>query len=156
MKEIVLFLIPGILEATGIIALSLSLAGAVLRWSRIIAPAIGMAVIMYLVRSIQEAPGLHMIIGILMPFLFLVLTTRVNPSRAFVAAFFSILVLGIIEFGLHSMFLALSGMDPDRLYFHQGLWSILGTLQASILIGLAVLWGRLRPPEEGKWRNEPF
>lgn len=152
MKEIVLFLIPGILEVVGLLAFSLSLGRADLRWGRITAAAVCVAVIVYFVRSIPMAQGLHIIVGIILPFFLIVMATRIPPSRAFVAVFTGMLALGIIEFSLHTLFLKLSGMAPEQMYSNQLVWSALGVVQATVIICLALVIAKMKTPEEGSWK----
>ena len=80
-----LFLLQGIPEMTGLVGLSLALAGIPLRWGRIIAAGTVLALFLYFVRLLPITFGLHTIAGILLLFFLIIRATNIQPSKALIA-----------------------------------------------------------------------
>lgn len=150
--KFVLFLLQGILESAGLIGLSLALAGIPLRWERIIAAGMLLSLIIYLIRLLPLTFGLHSVAGLLLLTLFIIKTTNIPPSQAFVAVFTSFAILILLEIAINEVFFFLTNTNPSNIIADDPNWKLLGTFQAVLMIGFAFLVTRLKQPQKGVWK----
>ncbi len=150
-EKFVLFLLQGIPESSGIVALSLALAKVPLRWGRIVAAGTIMAVIAFYIRTSSFAVGLHTVAGLLLTVIIITTATRVPPTKAFVVALISIIFLGFLELfffkGLYDKFdLQITTMSKDLLQ------KLLALPQAVLLIFISLLVPRFIEPDQEAWK----
>jgi len=150
--DFLVFLIQGIPEAIGILSLSLALAGVSLRWKQVTILGILLAIIIFMIRLLPLATGLHTIAGLLINIFVLIKLTRIPLTKSFMVVLISIFTLAIVEYMIHWLFLQLSSYDPSLLMSRKILWAVLGLPQAIIMITLAVLAARLVKPKPNMWK----
>ena len=152
--SIFLFFIQSIPESMGIIALSLALARAPLRWGHIFIGGLLLAVISYIIRALPVTFGLHLPVMIFVLFLLIVKLTNLTPSKTIVVVFTSFFTLALLEYLVSGTFFAYTHMDPEQALAHEKLWSALGVTQAMILNIIALIVAHfLKPTEEGSWKQ---
>jgi len=152
LKDLLIFLLQGVPETIGTLSLSLALAGAPLRWKQITILGIFLAIIIFIVRSLPLATGLHTVAVLLVTVFILNKFTRVPLTKSFMVVLISIFSLAIVEYVIHWLFLQLSSYDLNLLMSQKILWAVLGLPQAIIIIALAVLASRLIKPKPGMWK----
>lgn len=149
-EKFVLFLLQGIPESSGIVALSLALAKVPLRWGRIVAAGTVLAVIIFFIRTSSMAVGLHTVAALLLTVIMITTSTRVPPTKAFVVALISIIFLGFLELfffkGLFDQFEPQLTMSKDLLQI------LLALPQAVLLIFISLLVPRFVKPEQEAWK----
>ena len=152
--NIFFFFIQSIPESMGIIALSLALARAPLRWGHIFIGGLLLAVISYIIRALPVTFGLHLPVMIFVLFVLIVRLTNLTPSKTIVVVFTSFFALALLEYLVSGTFFAYTHMDPEQALANEKLWSALGVTQAVILNIIALVVARfLKPTEEGSWKQ---
>lgn len=152
-EKFFLFLLQGIPESSGVVALSLALAKVPLRWGRIVAAGTLMAVIVFYIRTSSFAVGLHTVAGLLLVVIFITTTTHVPPTRAFVVALASIIFLGFLELIIIEGLFNLLKLDIQQLMLERYfLWKLLSLPQAVIMIIASLLVPRFMKPEQDAWK----
>jgi len=141
----------GIPEFTGIIALSLVLAGVELRWVRIILAATILAIIIFVIRALPLPFGLHTIIALLLLVLLITKSTYTPTAKSLVIAFASFGALALLEIGINEGFFAVTKLKQDVLDNYL-LWKLLGLPQGLLLIILALLTRKYARPVKGAWK----
>ncbi|BAF59957.1 MAG: hypothetical protein HPY89_03125 [Pelotomaculum sp.] len=152
MVKALLFLLQGIPEMMGILAFSLAFAGVPLRWGVIAAVGTVLAVIIYIIRSLPLAFGLHTAAALLLVTIIIAKTTCVPPSKSFISVFASFSILVTLELIIHEFFFFLTKQDPQAVISNYLLWKLIGLPQAFLMIILALLIARLKTPVEGAWK----
>ena len=152
MFDFVLFLMQGIPESMGLIAITMALAGSPLRWGRIMAAGTVMALIIYLIRLLPITFGLHTVAAMLLLALFIIKTTNVPATSIFLGIFAGCAILAILETAIFEAFVFFTKADPGKVISNKLLWTELGMLHSFILIFLAIAFARLKPPEEATWK----
>ncbi|MEW5953685.1 MAG: hypothetical protein AB1815_08100 [Bacillota bacterium] len=152
MNSSLLFFVQGIPEMAGFTALSLALAGVPLRWGRIVAIGLFLAVVIFLIRSLPFAFGLHMIAGALLAVVIIAKGTSVSLPKSFLVVFVSGIILAFLEWIIHESLFALIRLNLQTVLENELLWTLLGLPQAVILLLLAVLIARFRKSVPDKWR----
>ncbi len=147
-----MFLLQGIPELSGIIALSLALAKAPLRWGRIIALGTGMAVIIFFIRTSSFAAGLHTVATLLLMAILITTATRVPPTKAFVVASISIIILGFLEMIIFRIYFALKILEPQLTMSSDLLQRLLALPMDAIIIFVALLIPRFMTPKQDVWK----
>ncbi len=142
----------GIPEFSGIIALSLALARVPLRWERIIAAGAALAVIIYFIRTLSFAVGLHTIASLLLAVVLITTATYVPPTKAFVVVSVSIITLAFMELILLKIFFALVKLEPQQVMSNVLYWKLLTLPQAVIMILIALMVPQFMKPEQGAWK----
>lgn len=150
--NIVLPLLQGILESMGIISCSLVLLRIPLLWQRISILAVVMTTIIYLIKAMPLTYGIHLLAAILCLFFYIIKATTASPSKAFLAVFASVVILSILELGIHEIIFTFSSLDPVTSMEDDTLWSKLGMVQAIILNLIALIISRFLKPVAGKWK----
>lgn len=146
-----MFLLQGIPETAGVIALSLALLRVPLRWKRIIAAGTLLALILFAVRSLPFTFGLHLIVGLLLLVIAINKTTNISTTKIFVAVFVSFCSLALLELIMSEIF-TLAKLDINAIITgNYLLWKLLGLAQAFILIVSALLISKFRKPVENTW-----
>jgi len=147
-----LFLLQGIPEMVGTIGLSLALAGIPLRWGRILLTGTVLAMLIYLIRLLPIAFGLHSVAGLLLLTLFILQTTNIPPSRIFISVFASFTILTMLEIAVHEAFFFVTKLNSREVIDNYPLWIELGMPQAILLIVFAFLAARFKQSQEGAWK----
>ncbi|MDD3890017.1 MAG: hypothetical protein PHT79_12330 [Syntrophomonadaceae bacterium] len=150
--NIVLSLLQGILESMGIISCSLALLRIPLLWQRISMLAIVMTTIIYLIKAMPLTYGIHLLVAILCLFFYIIKATNASPSKAFLAVFMSVVILSVLELGIHEVFFTLTSFDLVKFMENDIWWNILGMVQAIILNLIALIISRFFKPVVGKWK----
>ena len=152
-EEILLFLVPGVLEIAGIIALSLALGAVPFRWGRIFSAGLVLTIVVYIIRHLPGVlPFTHMIVEILILVLVIAKVTKVPLSKSFVIVFASVALLAILEQLITELFLWISRMNINSLISDNVLWFSAGLLQALIMINAAVIASRYIKPDPDAWK----
>lgn len=152
MEKFLLFLLQGIPELSGVIALSLALAKVPLRWGRIIAAGTVLAVIMFIIRTSSFAAGLHTVAALLFTVIIITIATGVPPTKAFVVALISSIILAFLELIIHEILFSLLKLEPQQVIENNVLWTLLGLPQAVIIIFIALLPARFMTPRQDVWK----
>lgn len=150
--ETLLFFLQGIPEIAGIVACSLALARVKLRWGIIFVFAGILTVVIYIIRNLPVTFGLHTVAGILLCALFMVLFTKVSPSKAFTVVFASGAVLALLELVVNTLFTFLRS-ETGRFISNGDMWMSAGFTQAFIMIVIALAIARFGKPMEGMWKE---
>ncbi len=151
--DLLAFFLQGTLEMTGLIALSLALAGVPLRWKRIVPAGVALAVIIYVLRQLPVPFGVHTIAGLLLIVFFIAKSTNVSATRSFVVVFISGVTLALLELLIVESLFALTKIEADVAVSKNVMWSLFGLPQALILIFLALLVARYKKPVQGAWKR---
>lgn len=148
-EKFLLFLLQGIPESSGIIALSLALAKVPLRWGRIIAGGTILAVVIFIIRTFSSTFGLHTVAALLLTVVLITSTTRVPPTKAFVVVSISVIILGVLERIIIFEILFPPGkLEPQIVASNYLLEKLIYLPQAAIMIFLALLVSRVMIPEQ--------
>ncbi len=132
--------------------MSLALAGVPLRWKQITILSIMLAVIIFTIRLLPLATGLHTVAVLLITVFVLNKLTRIPLTKSFMVVLISIFTLALVEYIIHGLFLQLSSYDLSLLMSRKILWAVLGLPQVMIMIALAVLAARVIKPRPGTWK----
>ncbi len=151
-EKFLLFLLQGVPESSGVIALSLALAKVPLRWGRIIATGMVLAVIVFFIRTSSFAAGLHTVAVLLFTVILITIATDVPPTKAFVVALISSIILAFLELIIHEIIFSLLKLEPQRVIENDVLWTLLGLPQAVIMILIALLTTRFLTPRQDAWK----
>lgn len=151
-EKFLLFLLQGIPESSGIVALSLALAKVPLRWGLIIATGTILAVIMFFIRTSSSAAGLHTVAGLLLTVIIITIITRVPPTKAFIVVLISIIFLGFLELIITGVLFTLLKLEPQQVISNYLIWKLLSLPQAAIIIFVALLIPRFMIPEQDEWK----
>jgi hypothetical protein len=152
MIDFLLFLLQGIPEIAGVIALSLAIAGVTLRWKIIVPMGTVLVVIVFILRNLPFTFGLHTVICLLLAVVFIVKATRVLLSKSLIAIFLALTVLAVLELIIHEAFFAFTQIDPQVYVAKSLFWVLLGLPQALLMIVIALLAARIKKPAEGMWK----
>lgn len=152
MEKALLAFLQGVLETSGIVALSLALASVPLRWKLIGAAGTVLTLVVYAIRALPVAFGLHSIACVLLLVYFIAKTTRVSVVKSFIAVFTSFVTLALLELLTHEVFFALMNLDPQDVLSNYTLWKLLGLPQAVLLIILAIIVSKFKKPVQGAWK----
>jgi hypothetical protein len=152
LEKIVLFLLQGIPELSGELALSLALARVPLRWGIIVAAGTALAVLIYVIRLLPFTLGIHTIVGLLTMILLIKSATRVNPATCFIVVFAAFATLAALEFLISELFFSVIKLDPESVIADNLLWKLIGLPQAILTIIFALLVSKYNKPREGMWK----
>jgi len=147
-----LFLLQGIPEMTGLVGLSLALAGIPLRWNRIIAAGTGLALFLYFVRMLPITFGLHTIAGILLLYFLIIRTTNILPSKVLIAIFGGLIAVAVLEYTIQEAFFSITKFNRNEIIPNSPYWIGLGVLQGILMILFAFLAARFIQPQKGAWK----
>lgn len=146
------YFIPSIIESTGIVALSFALARVPLKWKTIFIVGIVLNFILFIIRSLPLTLGLHVPVGILLIYFFLIKKTYVSTSKSFLVVFISVFTLGLLEFFIHKVYFALFQLDIKEVININPLMIFLGLPQGIIMNLLAVVVTKFLKPVQGLWK----
>lgn len=152
MQQTLLFFVQGIPESIGLVACCLALARVKLRWGVILAVAVVLTVLIYLIRSLPVTFGLHTVTGILLITLFIARTTRVSPSTSFMVSFAGTALLALLEVIMYELIGNLFNTEVSQLLLNDYTQMLIGLPQAVIIVSIALLISKYRKPLEGMWK----
>lgn len=154
MEKLLLFLLQGIPESSGHIALSLALLGVPLRWKRIIAAGTVLALVFFTVRSLPFTFGIHTAVGIFILVIAINKATHMSITKIFIAVLVSFLILFLLELVIMEIFFTVTGLDPNTTIAENNnpLWVLSGLPQAFLLIIFALLVAKFKKPREDAWK----
>ena len=150
LEKTLLFLLQGIPELSGELALSLALAAVPLRWGIIVAAGAAIAVIIYVIRLLPFTFGIHSVVGILIMVLLIMIATRVKTTTCLLS-FCSFCNLAALEFLFSELFSVIK-LDPQSVISNNLLWKLIGMPQAILMIIIALLVSKYKKPREGMWK----
>lgn len=153
MLKAILFLIAGIPEMMGALAMSLAFAGVPFRWGRIALVGSCASLIIFVLRDVYGLIGFHLLAGILLMSIFLIMTTRVSTSAGFLSVFISIAVVALVELAVQEPFMYFTGMQAEQVVQNQTIWALLGITQGFIMIFLAFIVRKLFKPRMDMWKR---
>lgn len=139
--DFLFFLLQGTLETMGIMAMSFALAKTPFRWSPIVIISMSIATLIYFVKLMQFAAGLHTILIIIIIGSVMSKLVNLSLSKTFIAVFLSMTMLAVLEIGTHELFFFLTKLDVQEFASNAKLWALLGLPQAIIMIMIAVIVG---------------
>lgn len=139
-------------ECMGLIALSLALAQVPLRWGRILIAGALVALLTFGIRSLPITFGFHLPISILVIFLAIIKSTKVRPSRAIIAVFFSYFNLALLETIVSNVYFSYTHMNYQQAITHEASWAAVGVFQSIILNLSALVATRFLRSSEGAWK----
>jgi len=148
-----LYFLQSIPEGMGIIALSLALGRVPLRWGRILAGGMVIALVTFLIRTLPVTFGLHLPVTLFLIFIAIVRLTNLTPSKTIIVLFTSVVTLALLEYLITSTTLAWTHMTADDAITDLPLWTFLGMIQAILLNVIASVVPRFLKPIEGVWRQ---
>lgn len=153
MEKFLFFLLQGIPESSGIIALSLAILRVSLRWKRIIAAGTVFALIIFAVRSLPFTFGIHTAVAIFILVTAINKFTHMPVTRSFIAVLASFITVALFEIAINETFFAVTKLDPNAVITGNiPLWKLLGLPQGFLLIFFALLISRFKKPQESAWR----
>lgn len=153
MENPILFILQGIPESSGLVALSLALARIPLRWGRIIAAGTALTLIVFGIRATALPAGLHTVAGLLLTVILITAATRVPPTKAFVVVLISLISLAFLEMIIITGFTTLLRLDFQQLMLNNYfLFKLLTLPQALILILASLIVPRFMKPEKEAWK----
>ncbi|MDR9787906.1 MAG: hypothetical protein RJR37_11795 [Peptococcaceae bacterium MAG4] len=152
MEKVLLFLLQGIPELSGELALSLALAGVSLRWGIIVAAGAALAVLLYIIRLLPFTFGIHSVVAILIMVLLIKIATRVRATTCFIVVFAAFATLAALEFLFSELFFSVFKLDPQSVISNNFLWKLIGMPQAILMIIFALLVSKYKKPREGMWK----
>lgn len=153
MEKFLIFLLEGIPESSLIIALSLALARVPLRWISIISFGTVLTVVIFFIRTMQFAMGLHFIVSLLLSVVFITTMTKVPPTKGFVVVSASSLVLAALELIVNGVLLPLFMIDPEIVSGNDLQWALLGLPQLAVMVLITLLVTRFNKPEQDAWKK---
>lgn len=146
------YFVQSIPETVGIIALSFALARVQLLWRSIFTLGMVISLIIFAVRALPVTLGIHLPVGILLIYFFLVKKTYVSISKSFLVVFASVFTLGLLELLTHELFFTLTQIDVQDAMSNDMLWTLLGIPQGILLNILAVVIAKFLKPKQGLWK----
>ncbi|KJS15055.1 MAG: hypothetical protein VR69_15080 [Peptococcaceae bacterium BRH_c4b] len=152
MLKFILFLMQSLPESSGMIAFSLALVRVKLRWGIILAAGLVSTLIIYFIRELPVAFGLHTVVSMLLMAVFISKATKVLPSRSFAAVFACFALLALLEAIMYEATARLLNREIKDIMSDYLLWRITGLPQALLMNIAAVLMSRYRKPMEGMWK----
>ena len=152
MEKVLLFLLQGIPELSGELALSLALAGVSLRWGIIVAAGAALAVLLYIIRLLPFTFGIHSVVAILIMVLLIKIATRVRATTCLIVVFVAFATLAALEFLFSEFFFSVFKLDPQSVISNNFLWKLIGMPQAILMIIFALLVSKYKKPREGMWK----
>ena len=152
LEKTLLFLLQGIPELSGELALSLALAAVPLRWGIIVAAGAAIAVLIYVIRLLPFTFGIHSVVGILIMVLLIMIATRVKTTTCFIVVFAAFATLAALEFLFSELFFSVIKLDPQSVISNNLLWKLIGMPQAILMIIIAMLVSKYKKPREGMWK----
>ncbi len=147
-----IFLLQGIPETIGVLALSLTLARIPLRWLPIVAGGGIISIISSAIRLLPFALGLHTIALLLMCVFFIAKTTRISASKSFIATISSVITLIFFEIVVHLSIAKLTTLNLKAIPTDSLLWFLIGMPQAIIMLILAILVSKINKPVSNGWK----
>jgi hypothetical protein len=154
MKLVGLIILQGLLEMTGTVGLSLVLARTQFSWKKIFLVGSGLFVVLQIARHLPLFFGFHTLVGLLALTVYLVRGERASLANSFVAAFFSLLVLGLLEFAVHAIVFSLLRVDPKAAIENAKEWALIGLPQGPMMILLAWAASKILKPRRVGVQNE--
>lgn len=150
--KFVWFLIQGIPEITGTIALALAILRVPIRWLLVIPTAIMLCMVIYLIRTTGASFGVHTAFLLLSMVVVLCKTTKSKLSSVFIASFVSEAIAATAESVNNIIFSNLLNLNistlPDTNWV---LWKMIGFPQDIVIILVAILYAKLKKTGEGMW-----
>ncbi|MGI5911582.1 MAG: hypothetical protein ACOX6E_03240 [Syntrophomonadaceae bacterium] len=147
------FFLQSIPECVGLIAISLAVGRVPLRWGHILLGGIVVSIVTFIIRSFQFSFGLHLPIAIFLIFLLIYKSTLLAQSKIIIAVFSSFVILAVAELLISKTFFAITQMEPSQAFANTQLWSLVGLVQAILLMVIAVVIAHFRKPNEGAWKK---
>lgn len=133
--------------------MSLALAHVPFKWGRIALIGSFLSVVIFIIRDVCGLVGFHLLAGILLMFIFLIMTTRVSTSEGFLVVFISTAVVALVELAVQEPFLYFSGMQTEEVIQNQTIWTLLGLTQGLIMILLALIVRKLFKSKKDMWKR---
>jgi hypothetical protein len=152
-EKVLLFLLQGIPESSGYLALSLALLGVPLRWKPIIAAGTVLALVFFAVRSLPFTFGFHTAAGIFLVVIAINKSNNIAVTRTFIAVLVSFSTLFLLELVVMEILFAVTKLDPNMTIAENNnvLWVLSGLPQAFLLNIFALLITKFKKPKEDAW-----
>ncbi len=147
-----IFLLQGIPETIGILALSLTLARIPLRWLPISIGGAIISIISSTIRLLPFALGLHTVALLLMCVFFIAKATSVSTSKSFIVAISGVITLIFFEIVIHLSIVKLTTLNLEAIPNDSLLWLLIGMPQAIAMLVLAILVSRIKKPITNGWK----
>lgn len=139
---------------TGIVGLSLVLARVPFSWKRAFLVGAGLFAIIQIARHLPLFFGFHTLVGLLALTVYLVRGENVSLANSFMAAFFSLFVLGLIEFVANEAILATLHIDAQVAAANPEKWALIGIPQGVIMVFLTWVASKVIKPLRPGMQNE--
>jgi len=153
MEKFLLFLLQGIPESSGVIALSLALLRVPLRWKHIIAAGTVFTLIIFAIRSLPFTFGIHTAVAIFLLVVAINKTTHTPVTKTFIAVLAGYVTVALLEIVISETFFAVTKLDPNTLITENNpLWVLSGLPQAFLLIIFALIISKFKKPIGDAWK----
>ncbi len=145
MVEFVLFMLQGIPEMTGAVALCMILARVNLSWKRALIVGLILSLLIYAVKSTTVFWGFHCLLALLIIMIYLFRYCNVPIYLAFTASIITQTILLILEniFVLISFYVL--SLNKEIILTNQFYWFLQGLPQALAILGLAYFLNKVKP-----------
>ncbi len=151
--ELIVAYIQGILETMVLVCFTQVFSRVRIRWGRTIIASMVISITVLLIKTLPIEPGVHIVVSVLMIFLFIVKMTRVPKPHVFIAVFASLLCLATFEYGFNLLFISLDFLHPEDVSETSHVWMIMGYVQAVLMNLLAVLLQLFLKPRND-WKSK--
>ena len=148
MKEVLLFLIQGIPEMTGVIALCFAIARVQIKWTQTLLAGVGAVILSYTIQSLSFFFGFHTLLLLFLIMFYVAKTAKISIIKSFFVTSITTLILGLLEFSTNSLYFGISNINPQDITSDNVLWTFLGMPQAIIILLLAFSVSRIFKPVE--------
>lgn len=136
-------LLQGIPESVALVTLAFVIAHIPLKWLKIIFIGTLLAVCAYEIRQLPIPFGLHIIINLILLFIFLIREGQTDLSLSLISSIFSYLALIILETVSTSLLIPVFGVSLNMVSKNIGIWILLGEPQVLLLFVLAFVLDKL-------------
>jgi hypothetical protein len=150
---IVLQYLQAIIEILGLFSFSLALSHVNIKWKKCIIPAMVLAALVLIIRNLPVVFGMHILVIVIMMFIFITKMTQAPKHMVFLSIFVSIFFLAILEFCVNQLFIGIGLMPVNDAPEKGNMWLLMGYTQAILMNILAILIQLLWKPRYS-WKSE--
>lgn len=140
---VLVLLFQGIPENIALVTLAFVIAEISIKWHRIILIGTVLAVCAYILRQLPIPFGIHMIVNLILLFIFLIRQGQGDLSLSLISTISSYLALIILETVCFSLLMPVFGVTPKTLSSNLSIWILIGETHVLVLFGLAFLFNKL-------------
>lgn len=136
---LIALLLQGIPESIALVTLAFVIAKISIKWNKIILIGSILAICAFFIRQLLFPFGIHMIVNLILLFIFLIRQGGGDLSLSLISSLSSFLALLILETVCSSLLMPVLGLTPKTLSLNSGIGILIGEPQVLLLFGLAFL-----------------